>query len=110
MPFALLTLAAGRVLAMDAQGSKSGFRSFGLRGSSRWTAAAQIAVLGVLAAMVQSVATLSPQLAAPAEAAASCPAAGCAVTVDARDFASGAPLEHFNYIVNRDNTKLPSDP
>jgi hypothetical protein len=46
----------------------------------------------------------------PAQAASSCPAAGCAVTVDARDFASGNPLADFNFVVNLDNTKLPSDP
>jgi large repetitive protein len=32
------------------------------------------------------------------------------VTIDARDFTSGAQLEHFNFIVNVDNTKKPSDP
>src|SRR5262249_20128206 len=32
------------------------------------------------------------------------------ITVDARDFASQDPLDHFNYIVNVDNTKLPGDP
>ena len=45
-----------------------------------------------------------------ARAAASCPAGGCLVTIDARDFATGNPLPHFSYIVNVDNTKLPSDP
>ena len=53
---------------------------------------------------------LAPSVTTPARAATSCPADGCAVTVDARDFASGNPLANFNYIVNKDNTKLPSDP
>jgi hypothetical protein len=42
----------------------------------------------------------------PAHAATSCPAAGCSVTVDARDFSSHAALPHFNYIINVDNTRL----
>jgi len=36
--------------------------------------------------------------------------AGCAVTIDAHDFASGSVLDSFNFVVNLDNTKLPSDP
>jgi hypothetical protein len=48
--------------------------------------------------------------AAPAHAATACPTAGCTVTVDARDFASGNPLADFNYVINTDNSKLPSDP
>src|ERR1700759_3388302 len=45
-----------------------------------------------------------------AAAASACPSGGCAVTIDARDFASGNPLASFNFIVNLDNSKLPSDP
>ncbi|MCU1658433.1 MAG: hypothetical protein JWO57_3089, partial [Pseudonocardiales bacterium] len=63
--------------------------------------------MAVVGGMIPAV---SLALAQPAHAAASCPAGGCAVTIDARDFASGTPLAHFNYIVNKDNTKLASDP
>jgi large repetitive protein len=45
-----------------------------------------------------------------AAAASACPSGGCAVTIDARDFASGNPLASFSFVVNLDNTKLPSDP
>src|SRR5262249_16790869 len=34
----------------------------------------------------------------------------CSVTIDAHDFASGAALTDFNYIINLDNSKLPDDP
>src|SRR5262249_51580475 len=34
----------------------------------------------------------------------------CTVTLPAGEFASTNPLSSFNYIVNVDNTKLPSDP
>lgn len=37
-------------------------------------------------------------------------AGNCSVTIDARDFPSDIPLANFNYIINVDNTKLPSDP
>ena len=57
-----------------------------------------------LAALRETQATSPVALAAP------CPAAGCAITIDARDFASATPLTTFNYIINLDNTKLPSDP
>jgi large repetitive protein len=45
-----------------------------------------------------------------AAAASACPSGGCAVMIDARDFASGNALASFNFVVNLDNTKLPSDP
>jgi hypothetical protein len=65
-------------------------------------------VVVVVAAFLPAVVSArSPQ---PAQAATSCPAAGCAVTVDARDLPSGSPLDDFSYIINQDNTKLPSDP
>jgi len=73
------------------------------------SAAARVAILGVLASCLTALG-VAPSVTTPAQAAASCPADGCAVTVDAHDFASGNPLANFNYIVNRDNTKLPSDP
>src|SRR5262249_53673293 len=72
-------------------------------------AVARVAILGVLASLLTALPVASSGT-SPAKAAASCPAAGCAVTVDAHDFASGNPLANFNFIVNRDNTKLPSDP
>ncbi|HXH98290.1 MAG TPA: hypothetical protein VNH40_13875 [Gaiellaceae bacterium] len=40
----------------------------------------------------------------------SCPGSLCSVTIDARDFATQAPLTSFSFLVNEDNTKLPSDP
>ena len=77
---------------------------------------ARAAVLAVVAALLPAVASTG----SPAQAATTCgtedPGA-CSVTVDARDFASGAPLEHFNYIINLDNsryidpnTRQPVDP
>src|SRR5499425_1947298 len=70
--------------------------------------AARVAILGVLASLLTALPVAS--VTTSAKAAASCPAAGCAVTVDAHDFASGDPLANFNFIVNDDNTKPPSDP
>jgi large repetitive protein len=71
--------------------------------------AARVAILGLLASSLTALG-VAPSIITSAQAAASCPADGCAVTVDAHDFASGNPLANFNFIVNRDNTKLPSDP
>src|SRR5215469_9299443 len=71
--------------------------------------AARVAVLGVLASLLTALPVASSVI-APARAASACPPAGCAVTVDAHDFASGNALTNFNFIVNDDNTKLPSDP
>src|SRR5437867_8674485 len=92
------------------------------RRSSRWTTSsrrrlsiawiARVAVVVVVGAFLPAVAF--PQ--APARAATACPAAGCAVTVDVRHFtgSEGNPaapaLANFNYIINVDNTKLPTDP
>src|SRR5215469_3494728 len=70
---------------------------------------ARVAILGVLASLLTALPVAST-VATPARAATSCPSAGCAVTVDARDFASGDTLTNFNFIVNDDNSKLPSDP
>jgi large repetitive protein len=53
---------------------------------------------------------LRPALTPHAQAATSCPAAGCAVTVHGLDFASGDPLATYSFVVNDDNTKLPNDP
>ena len=69
----------------------------------------------VIAALVPPLAVLAAP-SSPAAAATACPASGCAVTVDVRDFATardnpaGGQLANFNYIVNVDNTKLPTDP
>src|SRR5215472_9616813 len=71
--------------------------------------AARVAVLGVLASLLTALPVAS-SVTTPARAASSCPPAGCAVTVDAHDFASGSQLANFNFIVNDDNTKPPSDP
>lgn len=85
-------------------------RRLAVRHRLAWTARA--AVLVVAAALLPALAAYV----SPAQAATSCPAAGCAVTVDARDFATardnpaGGQLANFTYIVNLDNTKLPSDP
>ncbi|HKF31224.1 MAG TPA: hypothetical protein VKB37_02515, partial [Jatrophihabitantaceae bacterium] len=53
---------------------------------------------------------LRPALTPHAQAAASCPADGCTVTVNGLDFSTGDPLATYNFIVNVDNAKLPSDP
>src|SRR5690242_5363140 len=45
-----------------------------------------------------------------AHAATSCPAGGCQLTVEGHDFSSGDPLPAYNFLVNLDNSKLPSDP
>src|SRR5690242_574076 len=71
--------------------------------------AARVAVLGVLASLLTALPVAS-SVTAPAQAASSCPGGGCAVTVDAHDSTSGSALANFNFIVNDDNSKLPSDP
>jgi hypothetical protein len=53
---------------------------------------------------------LRPVLTPHAQAATSCPAAGCQVTVNGLDFSTGDPLTTFSFVVNDDNTKLPDDP
>ncbi|MFC4996356.1 hypothetical protein ACFPIJ_00765 [Dactylosporangium cerinum] len=63
---------------------------------------AVLVLVGGLLPPVVALAVLVPQ----AQAATSCPAAGCAVTVDARDFTSHTALPHFNYIINVDNTRF----
>jgi hypothetical protein len=54
-------------------------------------------------------ATVWPSTAPRAQAATSCPAGGCHVTVNAQEL-SGTAIANFNFIVNLDNTKLPADP
>src|ERR1700750_3360706 len=86
------------------------------RGSNRWTRSprerrpaaliAELAVMAVGAALFSAIACAG----STAAAATSCPAAGCALTVDARDYPTGNPLANFTYLVNKDNTKLASDP
>jgi hypothetical protein len=69
----------------------------------------------MIAALVPPLAVLAPP-SSPAAAATACPDGGCAVTVDVRDYATardnpaGGQLANFTYIVNVDNTKLPTDP
>ena len=91
------------------QGKASRFRAHRLDQMRCRTTAVRIAILAVLASLLTALPVAS-SVTAPAQAAASCPAGGCAVTVDAHDFASGNPLANFNFIVNDDNSKLPSDP
>jgi large repetitive protein len=99
---------------MRAQGfgstSTAAVFSVGHRGRGVRAITLQIAILGLLAGLLPLLASLTPQLASKAHAATSCPGGNCTVTIDARDFASGNPLAHFNYIINLDNTKLPTDP
>ncbi|GAB3058766.1 hypothetical protein GCM10027053_20920 [Intrasporangium mesophilum] len=74
---------------------------------------ASLAAVGALALAGSAVTVVAPPsagLAPVAAAAGACPAGTCHLTIDARDLPSGDPLTHFNYIVNVDNTKLPSDP
>src|SRR5215468_7038943 len=97
---------------MRGPGSRRWARNAGGRLSVAWLARAVVVVV-VAAFMPAAVSVRSP---APARAATSCPAAGCAVTVDARDFATardnpaGGQLANFNFIVSVDNTKRPDDP
>jgi polysaccharide lyase family 4-like protein len=67
-------------------------------------------IVSALAPAIGLAALRDPGVATPAALAAPCPAAGCAITIDARDFATATPLTTFNYIINLDNTKLPTDP
>lgn len=69
----------------------------------------------MLAIMLSAFTTTPPQVAvaAPATCGAGDPslvAGTCQVTIDVHDFASGAALANFSYIINVDNTKLPDDP
>jgi polysaccharide lyase family 4-like protein len=67
-------------------------------------------LLAVCGAVAFVVLALSVAGARGQTAAAACPADGCSVTVDVHDFESGAGLDHFTFVVNEDNTKLPDDP
>jgi hypothetical protein len=64
----------------------------------------------LLAGMLPALVSLSPSLAPRAKAATTCPSGGCAVTVNAFNLEGHTPLANFNYIINKDNTKLPTDP
>src|SRR5262245_10011774 len=77
------------------------------RSRRRTTRLAQLAAIVVTVALAPA---LRPALTPHAHAAAACPSGGCSVTIDARDLPSGVPLAQFNYIVNVDNAKLPTDP
>src|SRR5215475_14244002 len=96
----------GGIRRVKASHQFRGYRLDRWRGRSM---AARVAILGVLASLLTALPVAS-SVTTQARAASSCPAAGCAVTVDAHDFASGNPLANFNFIVNDDNTKPPSDP
>ena len=72
-----------------------------------------VAYAAALAA--SGVATVAPSatLAAPSTCGTGDPgtsAGSCTVIINALDFPTSTPLANFNYIVNVDNTKLPSDP
>jgi hypothetical protein len=76
-----------------------------------------LAAMGALALVTSAFTVVAPAVAPVgagltpvAVAADSCPGGTCHVTIDARDLPTGNPLEHFNYVVNVDNTKLPTDP
>jgi hypothetical protein len=84
------------------------------RKSSR-LALARAAIVVLVVGLLPTLVSLSPSITGPARAATACPTDStppntCAVTVDARDFASQDPLANFSYIINKDNTKLPNDP
>src|SRR4029077_11681237 len=94
----------------------AGFRRGGPWGRSRrrlWTAW----VTALLLALSFWPATGWPSTVTPAQAATVCPGVDtahphgmCTVTVNGIDFSTGAPLASFNFIVNVDNSKLPTDP
>ena len=77
-------------------------------------ALARATVVVLALALLTGLVSLTPSLAPRAAAApATCGTGGagtCSVTIDARDFASGSALDSFSYLINVDNTKLPSDP
>ncbi len=93
-------------------------REAGTRRSSAWwrppASSRRSAIgLGTTLALIAGLLSANPV----ARAASSCGtgdpalhAGTCTVTVNGRDFASKDPLAHFNFIVNVDNTKLPSNP
>src|SRR6476469_7820186 len=76
----------------------------------------KVAVATAFATMAAVLTSLAAPITAQAQAG-SCgdpstdPAGSCTVTIDAFDFGSGGPLDSgFTYVINVDNTKLPSDP
>ena len=72
---------------------------------------APVAILVLIGALLPLMASMVPPSSATGlRRPLRCPAGGCSVTIDARDFPSGTPLANFNYIINLDNTKLPNDP
>ena len=84
------------------------------RGLRRWgRQIALAATVAVMAAFLPAVEGIVEAQAAPATCATHQDAGGnpgCEVTIDAQDFHTGNSLANFNFIVNDDNTKLPSDP
>ena len=71
---------------------------------------AHLVRLTVLAMVAAVLPLAGAVLAQPAEAATTCPSGGCTVNVSGFDFTSNTALNDFTYIVNVDNSKLPSDP
>jgi large repetitive protein len=68
----------------------------------------------LLAGMLPALASLSTSATQAAHAATACTGPGnpatCAVTVNAFNLQNHTALANFNYIINKDNTKLPTDP
>ena len=87
-------------------------RSYRGHSMDRWrgrSTATRFAILALLASSLTAV-VMTSSATIPARAAASCPAAGCTVTVNGLEFGTGADLTTYNFTVNVDNSKLPSDP
>ncbi len=78
------------------------------RGLRRW--GRQIALAGSVAVMAAFLPAVEGLMSAQAAPHPPCPVNGCQVTIDAQDFHTGNSLANFNFIINLDNTKLPSDP
>ena len=78
--------------------------------SRRWARPGRVRLVVLALAAAGLPLTGATVLAAPVQAATTCPSGGCAVTVSANDFTTGAALSTFSYLVNVDNSKLPTDP
>lgn len=85
-------------------------RALRLRRSPGYRWLVRLAALVLVLSGAPQVGLLNPSSSQPAQAASSCPAGGCSVKVVGQDFATGAPLSAYNFIVNDDNSKLPSNP
>jgi hypothetical protein len=81
---------------------------------SRLALNVRASIVLLLAGLLPALVSLSPSITRHAQAATACTGPGtpatCAVTVNAFNLQGHTPLANFNYIINKDNTKLPSDP